>query len=367
MRCLILWADNSSPNLGVRVLARGTAELTRAALGPDVEIEFQDFAAGDSPIAFSPSMFLKDVGRPSGPMKRRLQGFDLVVDTGAGDSFTDGYGAKRLILMHHVRRQLHRRRIPVVMGPQTIGPFTTPWGRFVGSQTMNRSAAVIARETMSAEYARPLTRRDVPSTTDVVFALPVETPATRRDVIVNVSGLLWTDDRFGSRDAYRELVRSLTRGLLDAGVGVTFLAHVLDNPSPDNDLLALADLRPEFGDRVDVVVPTSLDEARNVIAGGDLVIGSRMHACLNAISQGVPTLPLAYSRKFAPLFDELDWHHGMKVADAVAAPRAVLSEALSLREGGREAAEASASLGRSRLALASAALEAAFAGVTARG
>jgi colanic acid/amylovoran biosynthesis protein len=32
-----------------------------------------------------------------------------------------------------------------------------------------------------------------------------------------------------------------------------------------------------------------------------------MHACLNALSVGVPALPWAYSRKFKPLLDGLGW------------------------------------------------------------
>jgi polysaccharide pyruvyl transferase WcaK-like protein len=32
-----------------------------------------------------------------------------------------------------------------------------------------------------------------------------------------------------------------------------------------------------------------------------------MHACLNALSVGTPAIPLAYSRKFEPLLDDLGW------------------------------------------------------------
>ena len=39
------------------------------------------------------------------------------------------------------------------------------------------------------------------------------------------------------------------------------------------------------------------------------MIGSRMHACLNALSVGTPAIPLAYSRKFAPLLGDLGWAH----------------------------------------------------------
>ena len=33
-------------------------------------------------------------------------------------------------------------------------------------------------------------------------------------------------------------------------------------------------------------------------------VGARMHACIAAFSSGVPTVPMAYSRKFTGLFTE---------------------------------------------------------------
>jgi polysaccharide pyruvyl transferase WcaK-like protein len=41
-----------------------------------------------------------------------------------------------------------------------------------------------------------------------------------------------------------------------------------------------------------------------------------MHACLNALSGGVPAVPLAYSRKFAPLLAQLGWTYGVDLRTA---------------------------------------------------
>ena len=45
-------------------------------------------------------------------------------------------------------------------------------------------------------------------------------------------------------------------------------------------------------------------EAKSYIAGMDFFTGARMHACIAAISSGVPVYPMAYSRKFNGLFGE---------------------------------------------------------------
>jgi polysaccharide pyruvyl transferase WcaK-like protein len=46
-------------------------------------------------------------------------------------------------------------------------------------------------------------------------------------------------------------------------------------------------------------------ELKGIIGKCEFFIGSRMHACIAAISQGVPTVAVAYSRKFTGVFDSV--------------------------------------------------------------
>jgi polysaccharide pyruvyl transferase WcaK-like protein len=102
-----------------------------------------------------------------------------------------------------------------------------------------------------------------------------------------------------------ELCRSLIRDRRE----VTLFAHVLDSDNRDNDVPALKQLQDELDYKVDAFVPTGLDDVREFVAGARIVVGARMHACLNALSTGTPAIPLAYSRKFSPLLKDLAWHH----------------------------------------------------------
>ena len=47
--------------------------------------------------------------------------------------------------------------------------------------------------------------------------------------------------------------------------------------------------------------------AKSYIATMDFFCGSRMHACIAAVSSGVPVVPIAYSRKFAGVFGALGY------------------------------------------------------------
>jgi polysaccharide pyruvyl transferase WcaK-like protein len=117
--------------------------------------------------------------------------------------------------------------------------------------------------------------------------------------------------------------------LVAQGREVTLLAHVLDSASSDNDVRALTEFAAAHEGPVDVVVPESLAEVRETVAGASVVLGSRMHACLNALSVGTPAVPLAYSRKFEPLLHDVGWRYGIDLrteADAVEAVLRILEE-----------------------------------------
>jgi len=47
-------------------------------------------------------------------------------------------------------------------------------------------------------------------------------------------------------------------------------------------------------------------EIKTIIGLCDFFVGSRMHACIAALSQGIPTVALAYSPKFLGVFQSVD-------------------------------------------------------------
>src|SRR5699024_8479421 len=104
----------------------------------------------------------------------------------------------------------------------------------------------------------------------------------------------------------------------------------------------------QVGGDLEVVVPADLDSVRETIAGARLLIGSRMHACLNALSVGTPAIPLAYSRKFAPLLDSVGWTTGfdLRTDDPATLPRQIMAAAAEVTP---EQARAASAAGRKSL------------------
>ncbi|OUS92702.1 polysaccharide pyruvyl transferase family protein [Rhodococcus sp. NCIMB 12038] len=306
-RILVLWADRTSTNLGLRALAEGTESIVERRW-PKAELTFHTQDSPDTPL--SKRSVLRDVFRSRGPIKRELSRYDMILDTGAGDSFTDIYGLRRLILMAYVQRTAARAGVPVILMPQTIGPFDSTLGRMIAARSLQQATSVFARDPVSVEYAKQLGRRSASESTDLVFALPRpdHTGPIERDVVINVSGLLWCENPHVDHESYRRSVTALIDGLLQRDRRVALLAHVLDSTVTDNDVPAVRELGRQFGNSVEILVPDSLTTVRGILATANVVIGARMHACLNSLSVGTPAIPWAYSRKFAPLMDALGWH-----------------------------------------------------------
>jgi polysaccharide pyruvyl transferase WcaK-like protein len=91
-------------------------------------------------------------------------------------------------------------------------------------------------------------------------------------------------------------------------VEVHLVSHVIEPQRPvEDDMAAARTLAAEFAGVVLAPAFSRPSEAKSYIAGLDFFTGARMHACIAALSSGVPVVPMAYSRKFNGLFGTLGY------------------------------------------------------------
>jgi polysaccharide pyruvyl transferase WcaK-like protein len=244
---------------------------------------------------------------------------DCVIDIGAGDSFAQIYGAKRFSYLWISKLMTAFAGRPLLLAPQTIGPFTSPGYRALARIALDQAVSVLARDRPSLKAADdicPEARNWL--STDVAFALPYERRSSaakgKPAVGINVSGLLYRDaqsgrNRFGLDYDYVELTRSLIREMLyNKGADVHLISHVCAPDNRDDDDSAVCDeLSLEFPQAIRVPDFAGPSEAKSYMSGLDLVVGARMHACIGAFSAGTPVVPVAYSRKFNGLFGTLGY------------------------------------------------------------
>lgn len=377
LRVGIFGAPLDTGNLGVSALGLATIEgLARAA--PGIECLLFDHGRGDRPLDCGPRARVTRVGcfysrrfyrresLPTAlllarwgawrfhPLLRRLVDLDALLDISGGDSFTDLYGDWRFRAVTAPKELALALRLPLVLLPQTYGPFSTRETARRAGGLLAAARRVWARDPHSLGVVRrllgetfdPARHRE---SVDVAFGLPARAPRQGSEIVeriargagpllgLNVSGLLFHREReaqaqYGLAVPYRALAEGLLRRLLaESDARVLLIPHVVSPCTPEEDDEAAcralcAGLPAELSARV-AVAPALTDprEVKWLIGRCDWFCGTRMHACIAALSQRVPTLGIAYSDKTAGVFDTAEM--GGHVVDA----RKVDLEDLALR------------------------------------
>jgi polysaccharide pyruvyl transferase WcaK-like protein len=263
----------------------------------------------------------------SNPCLRELDECDVVASIAGGDSFSDIYGIGRLLYVSlpQVFVMLFGKRL--VLLPQTIGPFTGRTAKAIAKYILNQAELIYSRDYQGLKDAKDLMGANsmcdkLRFCYDVGFVVDptppanlclVGLPARRREgsplVGVNISGLLSMGgfnhrDMFGLNVIYDELVYGLIDFLiLRKGADVLLIPHVFGSGGECDTPVCekiYETLRPKYGNSIGLARgPYNLGEIKYIIGLCDFFTGARMHACIAAISQNVPTVPFAYSDKFA--------------------------------------------------------------------
>ncbi len=281
-----------------------------------------------------------------------------VADITGGDSFSDIYGLRRFLLGTLAKLLVLMAGADLVLLPQTYGPFRHRVVCWLARYVLARAAIVLARDRRSLEVIRELMgprrmRAQPRCCPDVAFVLnsiqprnitispaPLPPRPSTTRVGMNVSGLLYNGgytrcNMFGLRADYAAVVAEVARALLGRPeVSILFVPHVLTPPGHvESDVDAgrrvQAQLQADFPDRVRLLEGTyDACEIKYVIGQTDFFVGSRMHACIAALSQGIPAVALAYSRKFVGVFETVgvpDLVVDLHVCTSAEAARHVLS------------------------------------------
>jgi len=324
----LLWHSMSSSNLGVGALTLSQiAIIESAAARLGKKVQFKVFGTqGAENYGLTPSVVsICGVGRNfiapwKSPFLKELRECDLVLDIGEGDSFTDIYGLERYLILVGTKYAAWLSGIPLILSPQTIGPFQGALARIGARFIMGRSKKVFARDHLSMEFLRANHIKNAIEVIDVAFALPYQQQSKTGNgkvrIGINVSALLYyggytRNNQFGLSLDYAALTHDMLEWFTKRNDCEVFLVpHVIPESIDVEDdhrvSLLLAQKYPgvQVAERF-----ASPSHAKSFISGMDFFVGARMHACIAAFSSGVPVVPLAYSRKFNGLFESLNYAH----------------------------------------------------------
>jgi polysaccharide pyruvyl transferase WcaK-like protein len=284
------------------------------------------------PSAMSNIQFLSKAGLLLSQAARHMKRAKAIIDISGGDSFTDLYGPARFRARTFSKKYAAEFGIPLILLPQTYGPFVNAESIALVKQLMPRCALAYARDRYSFETMKDLLGSNFDPErhklgVDAAFILRVQQPdlsaepelagPPAREIFgFNVSGLIFNDreeakSRYGISIDYPRAMKTIVEHVLKESDGeVWLIPHVLSRHKFDYESDAYASTRlreslsPEFRSRVRVL-SGNYDQcvAKGFISRTSWFCGMRMHATIAGLSTCVPTVNVAYSDKSLGVFE----------------------------------------------------------------
>lgn len=282
-----------------------------------------------------PGVRLKNAMMKNNKYSRMLFETDLAVDICGGDSFSDIYGMRRFVLGFMRRWLVIIFGKKLIMLPQTYGPFKNAISRTMAKYIIKRATLVFTRDQADIAHINKFVNNHskngrVRFAPDVAFILDSRAPKhldvdpssklrVKESTIVglNISGLLFNggytrDNMFGLKVDYSDLVYGIIELFMKYDKLVLLLVPHVFSPhgtvesDPDACAKVYKTATAKYPDRI-VLIKGHYDqsEIKHIIGMCDFFIGSRMHACIAALSQCIPAVGLAYSKKFHGVFKSI--------------------------------------------------------------
>lgn len=193
---------------------------------------------------------------------------------------------------------------PVVMFPNSVGPFRTFIGRLFAKIALNSCHTILIREPISYGVVNSLgvkAQKILTSDTSILFGALAKTnyikPST---VMIGVSPGIYTFSL--PREMIQNYILSHARALDEAieryGFSVVFLPHYITGFTLDDfEVSKLIARNMKNREKTRIINARSVEEFKHWIAQMKIVVSSKMHPAVIAASVHVPFLFIAYDYK----------------------------------------------------------------------
>lgn len=196
-----------------------------------------------------------------------------------------------------------KRRRPFILLPQAFGSFTTPRIRDAILQVADLADRIYARDKESYEALVDVcghreTIRIAPDFTALVEPSPVESPMHGQVLVIPNARML---DKTESQvaEGYIPLILELVGRVRGLGLEAEILLH-----DRDEDAAIAKAINSRLDEKLPVLSSEDPLRLKGLIGRSSLLIGSRFHALVGALSQAVPSIGIGWSHKYEALFSD---------------------------------------------------------------
>jgi polysaccharide pyruvyl transferase WcaK-like protein len=197
---------------------------------------------------------------------------------------------------------------PVVMLPNSVGPFRSTIGRVLSKVALNNCLFVLIRDEHSYRIVQDLHVKSFKVLTSDTALLFEGSNNKSKEKLIGVSPGLYSNSLSEKKVAEYILAHAvaLDKAVEALDVSVVFLPHYVSGFSND-DLYVSKAIRDRMvhRDRATIIDAGSVEEFQSLISGVDLLVSSKMHPCVLGASYYVPSLCIAYDHKQTGFFASL--------------------------------------------------------------
>lgn len=230
---------------------------------------------------------------------------DAVLDA-SGFAFGDQLGAPRVQKFAHDVKRWKTLGSRVVLMPQALGPFEVPAVRAAFQKVADYADLIFAREGTSFRYASQLgisesKLRQAPDFTNLLDCPDCDGRMSHHRSLVVPNFQMIARTGTEQQQHYVPFLARCYRQLKHAGLEPAILLH---DDRVDSQLIE--PLRQELTESFPVLGSSDPIELKGMLGCAKLVIGSRFHALVGALSQAVPSIAAGWSHKYVTLLADYD-------------------------------------------------------------
>lgn len=225
---------------------------------------------------------------------------DVVIDA-SGFGYGDYWGVRAF----HRRIFSRAKGRRVVLLPQAVGPFNDTGMAAAWRRVVDLSEIVFVRDSVSLQYSEDAigVQEKIMQAPDFTNLLKVELPVElepwsgRAFLIPNRKMI----SESVSLESYLDFLELALKALRERGTEPVALIH-----EGADDRALIEQLNRRVSPQVEILEVESAIHTKAVISRAQLIIASRFHGIVSALSSGVPALSAGWSHKYAELTRDYD-------------------------------------------------------------
>lgn len=231
---------------------------------------------------------------------------DVVLDA-SGFAYGDQWNP---VLLQHAlaeAKRMHDAGKKYIFLPQAFGPFTREKSKKLVKEQMKFASLVCAREETSFSHILDLMGKtdNLKTFPDFTNALVGELPdyyqAENFQVCLIPNHNMISDKNPNSawKHSYIDLFCATANYVQSKGLSVYILNH-----EGKEDMQICHQINAQLEQPLPIISETDPIKVKGLIGGADMIVCSRFHGCVSALSQNTPCLGTSWSHKYEQLFSE---------------------------------------------------------------